>query len=112
MNVLKKLMKLEAPNVVFLMETREECHEIEKRKSMLGKRNFFLVYFRVSEGGRDGGIGMFWREDLIEIEILASNSCTITGAIKCKEMVDWVFTAIYASPNPSSREQGIDFTHG
>lgn len=59
--------------------------------------------------GFAGGIWLFWKSDLVQLEVVAVNFQAITCCIHTKEEVSWFFTALYASPCASAREELWDY---
>lgn len=45
-----------------------------------------------------GGIWVFWKRNKVDIDVLAKIDQIVTLAIKKGSSVDWVLSAVYASP--------------
>ncbi|KAF8390857.1 hypothetical protein HHK36_023156 [Tetracentron sinense] len=96
---LKELIRMHDPQILVLMETR--IGE-EKAVSVISKLHF-SGSFRVDAQGYSGGIWLLWKKELITVEVLSSNSQLIHTLIRHTHSEDWLFTAVYASPNPQIR---------
>lgn len=57
--VLKKLVQLEVPTIVFLMETRLNVREVKLRKVEIGISNEIIVECDFFGNGRKGGLCLF-----------------------------------------------------
>jgi hypothetical protein len=64
------------------------------------------LWGKVDVLGFSGGIWLLWHKELVTIEVLSSSSQVINALIKRNDNLDWLFSAIYASPNPRNREMG------
>lgn len=58
-----------------------------------------------------GGIWLFCREDLVDVEVLPHSSQALNVIIRRVSEIDCLFTAIYANPNPASREELWEYLH-
>lgn len=105
LRTLKELLRTHKPCMLVLMETR--CNGL--RATEILQHTLFSNVEVVETQGFAGGIWLFWRHDLVEVEILTRHFQFINAIIRRRNEVDWVFTATYASPNPSLREQLWDY---
>lgn len=67
---------------------------------------------RVDARGFAWGIWLFWRNDMVEVELLATHNQAINALIRRRSEIDWLFTGLYASPNPNSREELWEYIEG
>lgn len=81
-----------APNVMFLMETKQDDEFINKK--LQGLR--FSHYFSVPPIGLSGGLSLFWNEDT-EITILESSPNLIDTRIVYKGTASFV-SFVYGAP--------------
>lgn len=58
---------------------------------------------RVDAQGFSGGIWVFWKPELVIVELIIKQGQYITMDIKHMEGEPWYFTAIYTSPDPNKR---------
>ncbi|XP_042962454.1 uncharacterized protein LOC122296722 [Carya illinoinensis] len=89
------LLKKEAPDVVFLEETRLSARVVESCKFKFGFQNCLAV----STNGRKGGIALYWGRDValsiinysfIHFDVVVSDDSVVGG--------HWFLTAIYGLP--------------
>jgi exonuclease III len=97
---LKKLLKTNCPDLVFLMETK--LHSKDKKvKSVLScgpLSHFFIVDCNINNGSRSGGLAVLWN-DYIQIDFLQSNKMIVDMYITaCNINFDWFATGFYGSP--------------
>ncbi|KAA3483857.1 reverse transcriptase [Gossypium australe] len=57
----------------------------------------------VEAEGFSGGIWIFWNSDLIHVTIIKSHAQFIHARVKQRDDAEWLFMAIYASPNRQKR---------
>lgn len=63
---LKEVSKLHSPELIFLCETKNEKHFLEKIAKKIGYENNFVV----NPIGMDAGLATFWNKELIVEKIL------------------------------------------
>ena len=62
---LKEVLHLHSPSIVFLSETKNH----EKYMKQVQKRVKFENSFIVSSKGRAGGLALFWKEEVILLDV-------------------------------------------
>lgn len=72
----------------------------QKVASILG----YYGHTREDAQGFSGGIWLYWRSELITVGPIARSNQYITVEITRNGEVPWYFSAIYASPDPSKRQ--------
>lgn len=88
-----------APNVMFLMETKNDDEFINKKLQSL----HYMHYFSVPPIGLSGGLSLFWNDD-IEITILDSSPNLIDTSIAYKGVTSHV-SFIYGAPAAENRAE-------
>jgi len=98
------LVKMEAPDILFLQETRLKAHEFEVCKFKLG----FVNYLVVDCQGRKGGLTVLWGRD-IHLLILNYSHCHVDALIDDDPRKgSWFFIGIYGFPEVSQRSRTWD----
>lgn len=97
---LKDLVKGHKPNVLVLVETHMGGAHAEKIASMLN----FTGHTLVDAVGFSGGIWVYWMKELVAVEPIRKHDQYITMTISRVGALPWYFSAIYASPDPSKRQ--------
>lgn len=105
---LGELVRRHGPAVLVLLETRVPS----LRADRIRQRTGYNRVTQVEAVGFSGGIWMFWREDLVEVEVLPPSSQSISVIIRRPRERDWLFSAIYASPNLTNREELCEYMRG
>ncbi|XP_021761807.1 uncharacterized protein LOC110726644 [Chenopodium quinoa] len=75
--------------------------QAEKIASMVG----YSGHSRVDVVGFTGGIWVYWRPDVVTVNPIHKHKQYITMDISRQGVVPWYFTAVYASPDPSQRQE-------
>lgn len=86
-----------SPDVLFLMETKNQDEYIAK----IGKDLNFVNSFTVPPQGLSGGLALFWKDD-ISVEILDSSANLIDVKFKHKQS-SFHTTFIYGPPQKENR---------
>ncbi|GLT78653.1 hypothetical protein SLA2020_501810 [Shorea laevis] len=76
----------------------------EAANKQISKLNF-SSFTKVDAQGFSGGIWVLWNGSIGEVFVLESTAQMITVLVKCPHLEPWIFSAVYASPTPSVREQ-------
>lgn len=104
---LKKLIRFNCPDVVFLMETKLSDTD-KKAKSILLRgplSNLFMVNCVISSKNRSGGLALIWNNN-VNIDILSFNKMIIDAYITtCNSNFSWFTTGCYGSPYNQSKHQ-------
>lgn len=98
--VIRELIRINNPTVLALVETHVSREVARKICDKIG----FSGHTRVDAQGFSGGIWLFWRQDIVTVNPIASNNQHITVEISKIGEVPWLFSAIYASPDSSLRK--------
>jgi hypothetical protein len=96
---LHDLVKQEAPQVVFLMETQLEVGSMEWIRVKLGFAGSLAVN-RVRFGG---GLALMW-DMAISVSVQSYSNWHIDAKMKSEEGVSWRFTGFYGHPEKSKRQ--------
>lgn len=99
--VLKDLVKQNKPNVIALLETHMGGTQAEK----IAKALCFSGHSRVDAQGFSGGIWVYWRKEEVTVEPILKEEQYITMTITRNGSMPWYFSAIYASPDPTKRQE-------
>ncbi|KAL7246982.1 hypothetical protein ACSBR2_001986 [Camellia fascicularis] len=107
-----ELARSHDPAILVLLETRVTSNKAQR----IIRRTRFSDMAVVEATGFAGGIWLFWRNDLVEVDILPPHLQAFSVIIRRKGEVDWLFTALHASPNSISRSELwnylVDVAHG
>ena len=98
---LKELVKRHKPQVLALIETHMGGEQAEKIASLLR----YSGHVRVDAVGFSGGIWIYWQQELVTVHPIIKHEQYITMTISRVGAVPWYFSAIYASPDPSKRNE-------
>jgi len=100
LNILKELIRKYDPTIMVLVETKISGRQAEEVCKKIG----FDGQFRVDAQGFSGGIWLFWKAQLVQIQILTSNTQFVSMEVTFNNLPSWTFTAVYASPQENSRQ--------
>lgn len=100
MAVLREVVRIHKPTVLALVETHMGGAHAQKVASILG----YNGHTREDAQGFSGGIWLYWRSELVTVGPIARSNQYITVEITRNGEVPWYFSAIYASPDPSKRQ--------
>ena len=104
-NTLKKVIRLEDPNLVFLMETKSNEEWVKIVRNQCGFKDSFVV----PSDGFKGGLALFWKFD-IKVDILNSSLSFIDALIKGGDRIGcWHLTGFYGHPETSQRVESWRF---
>ncbi|KAK9291995.1 hypothetical protein L1049_019947 [Liquidambar formosana] len=96
---IKELVKVHNPWIVVIMETKLG----NDRAQAVVKNLKFSDSVCLGADGLSRGLWMLWNNDVTKMEVLATSSQAIHVLISHANR-DWIFSGLYASPNPQSRE--------
>lgn len=100
---LRRLIYVEVPDVVFIMETRRFSHEMVVMRGMGGLGNLFPVSCSGSGRSRAGGVCMFWREG-IDVDIASASLNHILCTLKnSKNGMVAQMLAVYGWPDDNNK---------
>ncbi|KAA3472428.1 reverse transcriptase [Gossypium australe] len=97
----RDLIKRHKPLIFVILETRvspSRAKLVHSRVSLRGRHT-------VEAEGFSGGIWFFWDSDIIQVTILKSHAQFIHARVKQGDEPEWLFTAIYGSPNRQKRAE-------
>ncbi|KAI8020747.1 hypothetical protein LOK49_LG03G02644 [Camellia lanceoleosa] len=97
---LRELVQMHRPDLLILLETKVELNKMGMFFNNLG----YMASSHVDPTGRNGGIWLLWNPNLINVSVNEAGSQMITATIACQDYLNWVLSAIYASPNPRLRD--------
>ncbi|XP_074288240.1 uncharacterized protein LOC141613406 [Silene latifolia] len=98
---LKDIIQTYKPTVFALIETHMGGDHAEKVKRIVG----YDSHARVDAIGFRGGIWLYWKSALVRITPITSHPQYITMEISRVNETPWLFTAVYASPDPNNRRE-------
>ncbi|KAL2898046.1 putative RNA-directed DNA polymerase from transposon X-element [Bienertia sinuspersici] len=99
--VLKEIIRTHQPNVLALVETHMGGDHAVRMASILG----YNGHVRVDAQGFSGGIWVYWNKNIVTVEPIRQHEQYIIMEIARVGEIPWYFTAVYASPNPSKRQE-------
>ncbi|GJT44052.1 hypothetical protein Tco_0952767 [Tanacetum coccineum] len=101
----------EAPNMVIDVEDANilkrfdiETYLDGDRAERLGNQIQYDGHARVDAEGHSGGIWLYWKKAVVNLDILFYHNQHITVRISRNDQEPWIFTAIYASPDITKRQ--------
>lgn len=94
------LMSVQKPQVVDLLETKVSLDAI----GLFFKTFGLTTTIHVDPMGKIGGIWVLWDPTKVSVNTTHVNSQAIHVKVKKDGHVEWMFSAVYASPNPRIRE--------
>lgn len=99
------MIKKEAPDVIFLQETKVTSNFFSSKKFLLGFENAFAIDFV----GRSGGLAVLWKGE-IDFTLLQFSSHHIHGKITMGKEgkpnhSKWNITGVYRHPDTSRHEE-------
>ncbi|CAL9016315.1 unnamed protein product [Prunus brigantina] len=99
---LGELIRSHAPSMVFLMETKQNCHRVSTLRRQFG----YYKGFSVDPVGLAGGLALWWRPE-VDVEILAFDKNMVDTIVKRSDngilyRISWVY-------GPPYREDKVSF---
>ena len=98
---LRELLRRYRPSILVLVKTKISgiiadnfCRKVD-----------FDGQYRVDPVGFSGGIWVFWHTSEVSIQIKECNSQFVTATVSRNNKEDWLFSAVYASPNEQTRDE-------
>jgi exonuclease III len=107
---LKKTLQSHKPDIVFLMETKLQSSEFQKRIKIPGDMfpNSCIVDCTISNSNGSGGLAMLVSKD-VKIDIIAYNERVIDCYVDCSNNnVGWRAYGIYGFSNNQQKPQTCD----
>lgn len=99
MSTLKEIIRINKPNVLGLVETHVSGDKAQQICNRIG----FSGQVRVEAQGFSGGIWLFWRKEEVDVTPIETHGQHITVKIARVGEEPWMFSAIYANPDSSIR---------
>ena len=94
-NALKKVIKVEAPKIIFLMETKSCKGWMEKVRDECEFKNGLIV--------PSGGLALLWKKD-VTIHVQTYSMSHIDAFVNEGEEIGcWHFTGFYGNPDTAKR---------
>ena len=97
-NALKKVIRLEDPEVVFLLETKSDVNWVNFVCDQCG----FFESFIVPIDGLRGGLALFWKSE-IRIGVRNSSLSDIDAVVEGDSLGCWQLTGFYGQPKTNRR---------
>ncbi|XP_021758496.1 uncharacterized protein LOC110723447 [Chenopodium quinoa] len=98
---IRELIRINDQTILALVETHLSGEQAQKICDRIG----FSGQTRVEAQGFSGGIWLFWRNELVTVNVLDESTQHITIEIDKRGEEPWFFSAIYASPDSSTRKE-------
>lgn len=102
---IRELVSVYKPNILVIVETRVHCKRVWPNLEKL----LFVGLIVVEEVGFSGGIWVAWDFSIVDMDVLSANEHNITMALNGGQYVDWIFSAIYASPRRQVRDKLLKY---
>lgn len=101
LTMLREVVRINKPTIMALVETHISGETAQKVCDRIG----FSGQFRVDAQGFRGGIWLFWRKELITVNVLDAHTQHVTVEISKRGETPWIFSAIYASPDSTLKRE-------
>ncbi|KAJ8447113.1 hypothetical protein Cgig2_022842 [Carnegiea gigantea] len=101
LRTLKEHVRMQRPQIMALLETHVNGHRADDVCRKIGFRHHFHVQAR----GFCGGIWLLWTGEETHLRVLEAHDQFVTTEISVRGTRTWQFTAIYASPHATLREE-------
>jgi len=99
-NTLKNFIRLEDPNLVFLMETKSNEEWVKIVRNQCSFKDIFVI---PSDGLKGGGVALFWKFD-IKVDVLNALLSFIDALIEGGDRIGcWHLSSFYGHPKTSQR---------
>ncbi|KAI7983920.1 hypothetical protein LOK49_LG15G02171 [Camellia lanceoleosa] len=97
---LRELLRTHKPEILVLMETKVTFSSLGNFFNNL----CFSASIVVDPIGRMGGIWLLWDTAHVNVQTSSVSNQYIHATIHKEDYEEWVLSAVYASPNPATRE--------
>ncbi|KAI7992126.1 hypothetical protein LOK49_LG12G01271 [Camellia lanceoleosa] len=97
---MRELLSTHKPGIIILMETKVHFSSMGNFFTNMG----FSASTIVNPTGRAEGIWLIWDTDQVNVWASAVSNQFIQATIHKEDFEEWALNAVYASPNPLSRE--------
>ncbi|KAL8153722.1 hypothetical protein V2J09_011482 [Rumex salicifolius] len=97
---LKNLIQMNDPTILALVETQINGTKADKVCRSIG----FDGVLRAEATGFRGGIWVLWRKAVVQVCEMSAHHQAVSIEVKRNGEDEWIFSAIYASPTPPTRE--------
>ncbi|XP_021716609.1 uncharacterized protein LOC110684459 [Chenopodium quinoa] len=101
-NALKRIVFLEIPHMVFLMETKLKAFEMEKIKYKIKFSSCFIVDCEGEGRRRRGGLALLWNNS-IDVNIRSFSLNHIDARVRSITQDEWRFSGIYGHPDEENK---------
>lgn len=99
-HTLLKYLRSTNPDVIFLMETKKNSHDMERIRLRLGMDSCLSI----DAIGRSGGLALLWKSDInLTIKSYSKNHIDSEIALRGKS---WRLMGFYGNPSVTDRHQG------
>lgn len=103
---LRKVVRQEAPALLFVMETKIRAKRVEVLQSQLG----FAGCFAVDSEGLSGGIGLFWSTEVnVKLKNYSTGHIDVMARRADGSSPEWRFTGFYGAPRAENRHHSWRF---
>ena len=100
-NVLKEVIRIEKPKIVFLMETKSNRDWMEKVRDRCGFKHGLIV----PSMGSSGGLALFWK-DGVQVNVIKYSMSNINAEVNSRDGYGWWhLTDFYGNPETSRRSK-------
>jgi exonuclease III len=100
---LLELQKEEAPDVLFLSETKHDGRWMDWLRWRLGLTNMVAK----DSVGASGGLAVFWRKE-IDLTVKSMSKYHIDMVIKEEDHFEWRFSGVYGEPRSEEKDKTWD----
>ncbi|XLR25102.1 hypothetical protein S83_053002 [Arachis hypogaea] len=105
---LNKLLKQQAPNLIFLMETRRKIDELNRIRNRGGMGNIAGIDCEGEGRSRAGGLAVMWDSSIV-LEVSSMSLNHIDMRVKAAEVgQQWRITGFYGNPDAANKKKSWD----
>ncbi|GLT36563.1 hypothetical protein SLA2020_109330 [Shorea laevis] len=101
----KELIKMQKPEIICFLETKAEAGSPDLRFML---RFGYDKQFRVHSHGRAGGLWLFWKSSLVDLEVLSSTNQAIHCLVRQQRLL-FLSTFVYVQPHTTMKKEFWSF---
>ncbi|XP_074292463.1 uncharacterized protein LOC141619337 [Silene latifolia] len=98
---LKEVISIYKPTIIALVEMHMDDTNADKIRRVIG----YDGHSRVDANGFSEGICIYWKPEIVTVNIVTEHQQFITIKMSRNRSFPWLFSAVYASPDPTNRKE-------
>ncbi|GKU93401.1 hypothetical protein SLEP1_g6995 [Rubroshorea leprosula] len=103
----KELIKMQKPEIICFLETKAKVDSPDLRFML---RFGYDQQYRVHSLGRAGGLWLFWKSSLVDLEVLSSTNQAIHCLVRQQRLL-FLTTFVYVQPHTAMKNEFWSFLH-